>query len=256
MLCQTIKKQSISTWKTLLEADALACKVGEESITDFLILELAKGAALGGYSVKAFTKPQESLNGADWELWLTGPSKTWIGYRIQAKVFDIATLSYKYLHHGSAGGLTQAQKLIAGAATVSAVPLYVLYSAWHSTSGAPTWNCGTYSQDNRLWGLAAVSAAQVSAIAPTKTLTAISAHMRPFHCLFCCGGYGGHDLPTRSHRFARARFSPDANLRQSPPPHVQGLLGQYPVREMDDTSWGNFPEDLGRVVVLAESDVR
>src|SRR6218665_938727 len=115
MLCQIIKKRSISTWRTLLEADALACKVGEESITDFLVLELAKGAAFGGYTVKAFTKHQEHLNGADWELWLTGPTGAWFGYRIQAKVLDIATLSYKNLHHGPAGGPSQAQKLIAGA---------------------------------------------------------------------------------------------------------------------------------------------
>lgn len=254
MLCQTIKMRSISTWQTLLEADALACKVGEESITDFLILELAKGAAFGGYSVKAFTKPQEHLNGADWELWLTGPSRAWIGYRIQAKVFDIATLSYKQLHHGEAGRQTQAQKLIVGAAAVSAVPIYVLYSAWPTNPGAPAWNCGTYSQDNRLWGLSVMPAVQVCAISPAKTLAAVSSHMQPFHCLFCCGGYGGDDLPTRSHKFVRERISQDANLSQDPPPYVLRLLEQAKDKKMASATWENVPDDLGRVVVLAQSD--
>ena len=253
MLCERVRKQSRSIWKTLHTAHALGCSVGEESITDYLILELAKGASSGGYSVQAFTKFQESLNGADWELWLTGTSKTWFGFRIQSKKIRASTLNYPHLHPAPGAGLqTQAHKLVAAAGLVGAVPIYALYSAWPNTAGAPTWNCGTYALDKRLWGMAAVPALTVAMLAPANGLAAISPHMIPFQCLICCPAFGGSDLPTRVHAFARDRSSQQSRLLDSPPAHVLRLLE----RDGQARSGGNEPDlplALSRVIVVRQA---
>ena len=253
MLCERVRKQSRAIWKTLNTAHALGCSVGEESITDFLILELAKGALSGGYSVQAFTKFQESLNGADWELWLTGPTNAWFGFRIQSKKMRVSTLNYPYLHPApSAGLVTQGQKLTTAAGLVGAVPIYALYSAWPNTPGAPAWNCGTYAPDKRLWGMAAVPASTVAMLAPANSLPAISPHMIPFQCLVCCTAFGGSDLPTRAHAFARRRISRQARLLESPPAHVLRLLELDGQPRTGDNE-PDLPLDLSRVIVVRQT---
>ena len=69
-------KNSSWTWNKLREARALDFQVGEESITDFVVLNIKKWG-VGKISIDTFTRHAESLNGADWEWWFTGPSGKW-----------------------------------------------------------------------------------------------------------------------------------------------------------------------------------
>lgn len=253
MLCDIIREQSRFTWKTLETAHTLGCSIGEESITDFLVLEIAKGATSGGYFVKAFTKPQEALNGADWEIWLTGPSAAWFGLRIQAKKIKVSALNYPHLHPTPGVGLpTQAQKLTSAAALVGAVPIYALYNSWPSTPSAPIWNCGTYVPDKRLWGISAVAASTIASLAPTNSLASVSPYMIPFQCFFCCAAYGGSDLPTRVHAFTRSRIEGEAQLLEAPPGHVLRLLERGGEPTLEDNEL-DLPSGLGRVVVITDA---
>lgn len=252
MICKIAKQQSIFTWSTLVTADALGCRVGEESFTDFLVLKLAKSASISNYFVRAFNKHEESFNGADWELWLTGASGKWLGYRIQAKVIDVAKLRYPHLHPNPKGGTPQVKKLITAAATAGAIPIYCLYSAWSTNAPTPAWPCGTYPQDLRLWGISVISASAVSAIAPKNDLATLCPQMAPFHCLVCCNGHGGSDLPTKSHAFATEKLRVNDDLRDAPPEHVARLIylarSQYP-EEID------LGEGLSRVVILSDQEL-
>lgn len=251
MICQISKQQSIFTWSTLLTADALGCKVGEESFTDLLVLELAKKASIGNYTVKAFTKKQESLNGADWELWLTGSSGKWLGYRIQAKVINVAALKYLHLHPNPQGGAPQVQKLIAASNIVGAIPIYCLYSAWSTNAPNPAWPCGSYPQDLQLWGISAISGHDVSTTYPQNDLASLLPYMTPFHCLVCCNGYGEGDLPTRSHAFSTNKLKAQVELMTKPPKHVAKLLSIARPQEQENIDLG---EGISRVVVLSDKE--
>ncbi|WP_041273436.1 hypothetical protein [Desulforapulum autotrophicum] len=74
---EILLKNSVWAWNRLREARTLGYQLGEESITDFLILNLKKN---GGkkFFINSFTRHAESLNGADWEWWFTGSSGMWL----------------------------------------------------------------------------------------------------------------------------------------------------------------------------------
>lgn len=254
MLCLEFRKAAVRTWSDLILAAALKTRLAEESITDYLVFQLAKGQVLGSYQVQSFTKKQESLNGADWEIWLTGPTGTWFGLRLQAKVMSTGINRYKQLHKpkANAGSPSASQRLINSANAVSALPIYLLYSAWTPTPKAPAWACGTYPQDDRLWGLSFVEASKVKQISPKTTLQALSPYMQTAHCMFCCGAFGGADLPTKAHAFALSRFSQShPELLNTPPQHLLRLLGR-PAEgaEVADITWPD--RNLGRITVIQQ----
>lgn len=138
MLCMEFKKAAIRTWDDLITAAALSTRLAEESITDYLVLQLAKGQVLGNYQVQSFTKAQESINGADWELWLTGSSGSWFGLRLQAKVIKVGSNRFMELHKPkpSAGAISATQRLINSASSVGALPLYLLFGLDTHPEGA------------------------------------------------------------------------------------------------------------------------
>ena len=255
MLCLEFRKAAVRTWDDLITAAAVSTRLAEESITDYLVLQLAKGQVFGNYQVQSFTKAEESINGADWELWLTGPSGTWFGLRIQAKVMKIGLNRFTQLHKPtpSAGALSATQRLINSAGSVGAVPLYMLYSAWTPTPKAPAWACGTYPPDDRLWGLSLVQASDVLTIKPKTTLKALAPHMQTAHCLFCCSAYGGTDLPTKAHSFAKVRFGDsDPVLLKEQPNHIRHLLSSQ--REATEAPYTDWPDsNLGRVTLIRQN---
>lgn len=253
MLCSVVQVQSRWVWRTLRDAAKLACSYNEESLTDGIVLAIATGAATGGYTVDAFTKKQEAANGADWELWFTGPSGLWFGYRIQSKKMKIGATHFPSLHKVTKG-VAQVDKLISASALVSATPIFALYSTWPAgTTPVPTWTCGTYPMSHLLWGMAAASAQSVKPLKPMTTLGAVAPFMVPFHCLVCCSHYGGSDLPTRAAAFARERLDGDASLLDDPPAHVARLLNtRKRLGEAPDAVQAELPPDLSRVIVVCE----
>jgi hypothetical protein len=258
MLCLEFRKAAVRTWDDLITAAALKTRLAEESITDYLVFQLAKGQIFGNYQVQSFTKAEESINGADWELWLTGPSGAWFGLRIQAKVMKVGANRFMQLHKPKpiAGALSATQRLINSANSVDAIPLYLLYSAWTPTPKAPVWACGSYPPDDRLWGLSFVEAGDVLTLKPKTTLKALAPHMQTAHCMFCCSAYGGTDLPTKAHSFASARFSgSDPVLLKTQPTHLQHFLSG--ARDVADGGNQEWPDrNLGRVTVIRQNAIQ
>lgn len=243
-------------WKTIYTAALHHCRVGEESITDFLVLGL-KMMASGTYRVDAFTKQKEAVNGADWELWVIGISGKSFGLRIQAKIIDYAKSEYPHLHpKPKSGELPQSQKLINAASAVHATPIYCLYTAWPSgTKPTPKRGCSTYLINDQHYGISVIAAGVVSGLAPTKALAVLSPHMLPFHCLFCPSSSDGHDLPTRVQMYVAEVIDQDALLLPNPPEHINRLMSRLD-RDSNDGEYSD--EELGsevsRIVVISESN--
>lgn len=59
-------KNSAWAWHKLREAKTHDVQMGEESLTDFIVLNIKKWGA-GKIIVDTFTRHEESINGSDWE---------------------------------------------------------------------------------------------------------------------------------------------------------------------------------------------
>ena len=253
MLCGVVQKKSSWIWNTLRTARLHESKVGEESITDFLVLELKK-AAKDAYYINSFTRPQEKISGADWELWFTGQSGAWIGLRVQAKVISLAGTRFPQLHYKQKDGTHQIDRLISDAQKHNAVPLYCLYCSWPTGSvGKLQWPCGSVKKNVRLFGASILSVAAVKSLKASNddSLKSVAKCMSPFHCIFCCQGYGGSDLPSRVQSFlANTGFSAPVgeSILRSPPNYLRPLLDPGADQETFD-----FPDsNLARITVIRE----
>ena len=127
----------------------------EETFTDTNILELKDRHPQDIYC-RTFTKPQEGINGADWEWWLTDAKRSaWLGLRVQAKVLHLESNTFAHLHYKS--GKTkgyQASKLKRECATEGLIPLYCFYL--HERPGATvrSTRCGSFAHAAEAYGCA------------------------------------------------------------------------------------------------------
>jgi len=254
MLCNATQKQAKWIWASLRTARSHESKIGEESITDFLVLQLKKESK-GNYYVASFTRPKEKVTGADWELWFTGPSGKWLGLRVQAKVISIDGKRYSQLHYKSRDGTYQIDQLVTDASKHRALPLYCLYSYWKSSDvGKIVWPCGTFKKNSRLFGASWMSVANVRALKTPEedSLRRVAKSLHPFHCLFCCHRHGSGDLPTRANAFLSERgYAIDQSplLRDEPPYYVSQVI--YPKSSSADLVDVHDP-NLYRVTVVRE----
>jgi len=191
-------KNSTWAWNKLREARKLDYQIGEESLTDFIILNIKRWGS-GKIAVKSFTRHDESLNGADWEWWFTGPSGRWLGMRVQAKVLNLASEKYKHLHHKNKNG-HQVDLLISDARKKRLVPIYCMFTNWDTKKYKAGWTCRTYKPTVRHFGTAILNPHFVKQLQSSNEtrLSSIIDSLRPMHCIFCCSGFGGGDLPTRA----------------------------------------------------------
>jgi hypothetical protein len=232
----------------------------EETFTDINILELKDRHPSEIYS-HTFSKRKEGVNGADWEWWLTNPSRNqWLGLRVQAKVLHLQTNKFLHLHYQSGVPKTyQLNKLKAQAANDDLIPLYCFFS--HAFSLDPVLHaaCKTHPPTLEYYGCALTSLEHVEGLQVGGRIDDYASVMSaavPWHCLVCCSGYGQGDLPTRALAFLRNQMSigvstendaPSrmAALRREPPAHVKSVLrGEGPE---------SIESDAQGVVILAPS---
>lgn len=250
MLCQNAMLASNLVWTTITASANHGCHIGEESITDFLVLGLALASA-GSYTVRSFNRRQEAINGSDWELWLTGPTAKWFGMRVQAKIIGYQKCEYPHLHpRVRPNQKSQVQKLIDGAAAVSAMPVYCLYTAWPTaTRSLPKHKCARYPMANTLFGISVVPANKIS---KSRKLSTLSPHMTPFHCLFCSCGDTTKDLPETASLYAEGAGY-ESRLLDSAPKHVSKLLANSRELGSQEAFLDKRTEDLSRVVVISQN---
>lgn len=133
MLYDTFNKIAIETWDKLKFTKCSNLKIGEESFTDFNLLELTRRHP-EQIKIKTFSKNEESKNGADWEFWVQDSKKLWVGFRIQAKIIDLSNNNYNHLHYKKKGKAYQCNNLIdkslGNGLGYQLFPMYCLYTCW------------------------------------------------------------------------------------------------------------------------------
>jgi hypothetical protein len=117
----------------LEDAHRLKLSIGEETITELLLLELAK-THTSEVVIHSFNRQAEAKTGADWEWFFEG--HLWLGMRVQAKRLDYTTQQYKHLQYvsGRKNPIRQVDLLLAAAKKTNRYPAYCFYSAWDLTS--------------------------------------------------------------------------------------------------------------------------
>jgi hypothetical protein len=258
VICNLFQRASDHVWELLSFASKNGVQLGEETITDLLVLYLK--FRLQGSSkeiVNGFNRHQEGRNGADWELWLYGSNKKTLGLRIQSKILFNASARYKSLHYPPhKTKVPQIDRLKIDAARVGAIPIYCLYSFWEQAPVTlPRLQCsGCNYQYRQPWGLGMLSVDKVIALKSTTedSLTKVISHVVPFECMFCTRKtHGVSDIENVSAYLNENGFTGDSVVGDLLPGYVQILLesgsrngfSEEIQLDVDD-------ENLGRVVLL------
>jgi hypothetical protein len=189
-LCKTFCYQSGKTWDRLDIEKITGISIGEESLTDINLQDLKINCPFDIH-IQKFNRIVEAKNGADWEWWLIS-NKVGIGFRVQAKKIDVATLEYPEIYKMNKNG-KQIDLLINGAKAASPkrIPLYVLYNCFDPYNTKYAWNCKTHIKNYKLLGCSIIPADLVlkKYKIPKLGFNQFSGLMYPWHCLVCCTCY-------------------------------------------------------------------
>ena len=128
-------------WDLLHDGKKLGLSIGEETISDLILLEIAR-RDYSYVTIKKTTKDKESTKGTDWEWWIGSRQTGWVRYAIQAKKMDHNQYSYKKLKHEvGKNKILQHNILQQYAKDINAVPLYAFYKYPKQAELDEYWNC-------------------------------------------------------------------------------------------------------------------
>jgi hypothetical protein len=185
-LCDTFQGRAHWTWDMLSKARTINSQIGEETITDLHCLEFKLRHPTQVYT-KTFSKREEGENGADWEWWFTNKSE-WLGFRVQAKVIDLETDSFRHLHYQNHGQY-QVDRLLHRSLTgpYKKIPVYCLYMHWSSDKKMP-YQYSPHVFTRVDFGCSIMSAFSVRYMREIKLkcdLEALLHHLQPWAGLVC-----------------------------------------------------------------------
>lgn len=254
-LCRTFQVLARQIWKDLRDSSKANLLRGEETITDDLLLALARRHPRE-VKIKQFNKRQEKSTGADWEWWF-GDGIRWFGIRTQAKRLDIPNLHYKNITRNiGKTGRKQIDRLIKDAHSNQCYPAFCFYNYWCESQYDPIWKCGTLAPVRELLGCTVADASAVKHSAKTVTpLAAVDKVAWPWMCLVCCQGFSppGATLPQRASDFIHQMAENTDSI-----PEIADKLPEYVSQSLDkrDLGQGDFADDpeLAGVVVINEED--
>jgi hypothetical protein len=196
-------------WKEQAAAHGFGLSLQEETITEVLLLEMARKLSPLGLNVRMFSKPQEGgrvrrtkvieadgteteveeviieAEGADWEWFVEGPDGCMASFRVQAKKLYKDTPIKEGRYGGFKPGDRQIQDLIDRA--VGSNPIYVLYNhpdVRNSSLFGPSRQPDFFGRD--CWGCA-VTTAQFMKHASSEKLALIKPGTVPWHRFFSIG---------------------------------------------------------------------
>jgi hypothetical protein len=141
-LCSSFRELAGKVWRDRQAAETLGVPWNEEAVTEWLLLNLAKRHNGPQFDIRAYTRAEESLNGADWEFRFSD-SRVGVTIRIQAKRL-YKSGRYESLFKSGASRFDQLCKLQSKAG--AAYPLYVFYNF---PRAFPDFTCGPLSPRDR-----------------------------------------------------------------------------------------------------------
>ena len=180
------------TWGRLKQARDVQVRLGEETLTDLLILDFTRSMK-GRTRLFQSTKSQESRRGTDLEIRIHAGGNRATAFAVQAKKLDQAKEHYRL----DTKAKSQLDILETYSRSVRAIPFYLLYNYVARHKIQPYWHC-CQCPDERQLGCSLVpswnirQAIQVRA----KKFDAIhtSCAALPWRCLFDCRAGGDHRL--------------------------------------------------------------
>lgn len=258
-LCRTFRRLADETWDRLESARSVNHQLLEESITDWNCLELKLNHSKE-VTTRTYNKHEEGINGADWEWWFTGKSGKWLGYRIQAKIIHFQSDKFEHLFYKK-GKTSQSTKLINNAKKNNCIPLYCCYAHWPNNSVTPQWKCQSFKFSKKSYGCSLLPIKDYLTLCKNKKneQKSVIPVAFPWHCLVCCTGFGGTDLPTRSFNFYSCGLDNDMDsqritafdiskeLPDIPPRHVELALSANNVDKLERPD-----EDLRGITIIRE----
>lgn len=128
-----------STWERLTLGHELNCAQSEETLTDLILLELAR-ARLPYLLIYKATKIEEGQRGFDWEWWVGEDGVGWTRYSIQAKKLNPRSGRYSSLRQKVRGEF-QLDVLEDFSNRQHSIPLYIFYNAVSEEDAKRCWNC-------------------------------------------------------------------------------------------------------------------
>ncbi|MBW4964060.1 DUF6615 family protein [Sulfitobacter sp. CW3] len=190
------------------EAEGFKLPRNEDTTTEELLLSLARKHKGRGLDIKAYTKKEESGNGADWAFWFTDSTWKGIGARIQAKRLFADEGRYKSLFHQSGkqkkvseatGQLTpnQCETLLSygdpSDPLNNLIPVYVFYNsdelkqntAFSAHTQIAWWSLCGHPFTSPDWGISTASALAIKNANWGKNDRPGDFPMIPWHCLVC-----------------------------------------------------------------------
>lgn len=242
-LCKTIDKLSRQVWRDVGDSHEKGYSLGEESITDYFILNLARMHPQGIRSWKFNHWEESHLTGADWEWWI-GSNSGWYGLLVQAKRIYLyqnnSIEKYESLPHsiGNTGKL-QVDLLIEDAKRRGLYPLYCFYNYLRNPQIKPIL-CSDKRPDRRAWGCTVASAHAIKTNIYNKKISVndIFPQSRLLTCLFCPSTpQDTDDLSTRVRRQVENMHAllnidrPNPAIRQTPPQYIASLINDGSISE-------------------------
>ena len=179
------------TWHRLGKVKLLGARLGEETLTDLLVLDMLPHRRMNAFSIQHPTKSEESLIGADLLICIRYPDGSGRRLALQAKKL-YPTGRYDALGHKDASGTLQIDKLEKFARWWGAVPAYLLYNHERPlpSSHAPHLHC-CRAYDPEQLGCTLVPAWRIRdaiQFRGNRSFRALHAHppTRPWRCVFDC----------------------------------------------------------------------
>lgn len=147
------EKISESTWSRLGRSWHLHARLGEETLTDLLVLDFLPSASHCEVKIFQTTKPQEVRQGTDLVIFVRRGTKNADIYAVQAKKLSIVK---RYDHLKQRAGQTQQWQidvLERYAKNQRAVPLYLLFNhVDDSYLNSDYWHCCQQTMDKKQFG--------------------------------------------------------------------------------------------------------
>lgn len=251
-LCNAFKKESLIVWSKLKAAKSINYQLGEETLTDMLILRLGL-QNFNDFNINAYTKSEEGKNGADWEMWLHDLNGKWLGFRVQAKVLNLEKNEYKQLHYKR-----QTAKLIIKARkeTPKRIPLYLLYTMWDQKFDTSQ----TVLKDKEwLYGCSIIDAYKVfKKYKKTRKLSQLLDDMYPWHFLVCHGSETSQSIVQNAFKFWSETIVKSLDSNDTPQEHNFIINGdgrpKYLKLLQDGQQLDSIDVDLSKVVIVSQTE--
>lgn len=261
-ICNTLDRLATEVWSTIQLAHQQKMSLGEETITDLVLLDLATRHP-ADVVVHKFSKREEATTGADWEWWFTAGGLWW-GMRIQAKILNPATLRYTSLRHRNRKKL-QINALLATAQARGLYAAYCFYNYWDPTRFAPTSACVS-GRSSPAHGCTLADASYVKrtllGAKRSDQLFDLLPGSYPWSCPLCCAVVQGNLaervkafverwlLPISQKGVPRSRRKESVQpLRRDPPAYVAALLTR---RDVLDGSNVEVPTDIDGILIIQD----